>query len=245
MLTPGNLALRFLGAIQFLTTIPISRSTVPPHEAAPFFPLIGALSALPLAFLPLPAPLAAALTLTTQLVLTGMLHEDGLADIADGVRKGRTPERMFEIIKDSRIGSYGACALILALLLRWQALSLLPRYPLIIIPTVAAAESLSRCAILWLGFLARPARPGMGAWLSESRSTFTLLSSLLFAAAWAYWAGPFHGLLLIIGLYLLALAASLYFSARLGGVVGDCFGALQQLTVIYTLSVLLWPKSSW
>ncbi|MFN7545613.1 MAG: hypothetical protein ACK5TN_22775, partial [Acidobacteriota bacterium] len=60
MLSPGNLGLRFLGAIQFLTTIPISRSTVPPHEAAPFFPLIGAgigaLSALPHAVRPPPPP---------------------------------------------------------------------------------------------------------------------------------------------------------------------------------------------
>ncbi|MFN9432950.1 MAG: adenosylcobinamide-GDP ribazoletransferase, partial [Acidobacteriota bacterium] len=142
MLSPGNLGLRFLGAIQFLTTIPISRSTVPPHEAAPFFPLIGAgigaLSALPLAFLPLPAPLSAALTLSLQLILTGMLHEDGLADISDGVRKGSTPERMFAIIKDSRIGSYGACARILALFFRWQAISLIPRAPFGAVPTIAA-----------------------------------------------------------------------------------------------------------
>lgn len=245
MLSPGNLGLRFLGAIQFLTTIPISRSTVPPHEAAPFFPLIGAgigaLSALPLAFLPLPAPLSAALTLSLQLILTGMLHEDGLADISDGVRKGRAPERMFEIIKDPRIGSYGACTLILALLFRWQALSLIPPSPFVAVPTIAATESLSRCAILWLGFLARPARPGMGAWLSESHSPFTLLSSLLFAAGWALWAGPLPGLSLLLGLFLLALAASLYFHARLGGVVGDCFGALQQITVIYCLLVFLWP----
>ncbi len=238
----GKLGLRFLGAFQFLTVIPIHRSTVPPHEAALFFPLVGAsvglISCLP-TLLELPAGMEAGLVLALQLALTGMLHEDGLADVADAVRAGRTREKMFEILKDSRIGSYGASALGVAILLRWQGLANVAD------PwrMVAASEALSRCAILWLGFATPAARQGMGAWLCESRDGATRAASLLCAAPCLYIVGWQTGLALAAGLIGMVLAARWYFIRRLGGVVGDCFGAVQQAAVIYCLYVYAWPIS--
>jgi adenosylcobinamide-GDP ribazoletransferase len=247
----GKLWLRLLGAFQFLTVIPIQRSTAPVHESAPFFPLAGAFigiaSSLPILLLPLPAGLEAALALAVQLVITGMLHEDGLADIADALRAGRTREKMFEIIKDSRIGSYGASALIAALILRWQGLTILAasqRTSLQILSLLAASEALSRCAILWLAHVTPPAREGMGAWLSEGKSAVTLIASIAQALFFASLAGVEQGLWLIVGLLPLVVLARLYFVKRLGGVVGDCFGAFQQAAVIYCLLVCAWPRSS-
>ena len=232
----SKLQLRFLGAVQFLTVIPVSRSTVPVHESAPFFPFVGAiaglLSSLPMAWLPLPSGIEAAITLSIQLLLTGMLHEDGLADIADGVRAGRTREKMFEIIKDSRVGSYGVSALCVALILRWQGLAL-----------VAASEGLSRCAILWLGLVTPAARQGMGAYLSEHRSKLTTVASLLQATLFVSFLDLSSALWLLGGLMAMVALARHYFMLRLGGVVGDCFGALQQACVIYCLVVYAWPNS--
>lgn len=243
-----NLLLRFMGAIQFLTILPIAGSTAPVHESAPFFPVIGAMiglvSSLPMAWLPTPMGLNAALTLCLQLILTGMLHEDGLADIADAVRAGRTRERIFEILKDSHVGSFGVAALVIALILRWQGLSGTANpylNPFQIMGYVAAAEGLSRCAILWLGLVTPAARPGSGADLSENRSFFILIASMVQAVFLSSFIALNLRLWLLGGLLLIVAIARRYFISRLGGVVGDCFGAVQQVAVIYCLIVYSWP----
>src|SRR5262249_50123562 len=87
--------------------------------------LVGALGALAYWIairLGLPPLVAAAVALATGLVATGCLHEDGLADTADGFG-GNGRERKLEIMRDSRLGTYGACALLMSLLLRWSALA--------------------------------------------------------------------------------------------------------------------------
>src|SRR5258707_9364110 len=71
----------------------------------------------------LPSALAATLALGATLLITGCLHEDGLADTADGLGGGRDRARKLEIMRDSRLGTYGACALMMSLLLRWTALA--------------------------------------------------------------------------------------------------------------------------
>src|SRR6202020_248337 len=74
----------------------------------------------------LPASIAALITVTFWTLISGVLHEDGLADVADAMRAGRTRERMIAILKDSRIGTYGAVAIVLTLVARWQALEHVP-----------------------------------------------------------------------------------------------------------------------
>src|SRR5260370_3066450 len=88
--------------------------------------LVGSTGALTYAIasgIRLPSAVAAALALGATLLLTGCLHEDGLADTADGLGGGRDRARKLEIMRDSRLGTYGACALIMSLLLRWTALA--------------------------------------------------------------------------------------------------------------------------
>src|SRR5690606_40192087 len=76
-------------------------------------------------WLGLPSGPAAALALAAAMLMTGCLHEDGLSDVADGIGGGSTRERKLEIMRDSRIGSYGTAALVISLLLRWSALAAL------------------------------------------------------------------------------------------------------------------------
>ena len=119
---------RFGGSFQFLTALPIHGDTSSPTEAAVFFPLTGAVLG---AFAGIVAQygsmafgrsLGSLLALTCLLCISGGLHEDGLADVADAIRAGRSRERMLEILKDSRIGAYGASALIVCFLLRWESI---------------------------------------------------------------------------------------------------------------------------
>src|SRR4051794_34735753 len=127
---------RLLAAMQFLTVFPIARNTAAPSQAAVFFPLTGALlgasagaifSGSRIWFHP---SMAALLSLAWLVIITGCLHEDGLADVADAFRAGRSREKILLILKDSRIGTYGAVALIVTFLIRWQALAGIRTNPL-------------------------------------------------------------------------------------------------------------------
>src|SRR5580698_7248685 len=116
-------------AILFSTRVPLPRATPVAGsaiaQAAWAFPvagiLVGVIGALVYALahrLGLPAWPTAALSIVATLLATGCLHEDGLADTADGFGGGATREQKLDIMRDSRIGTYGVCALIVALLLR-------------------------------------------------------------------------------------------------------------------------------
>src|SRR4051794_36861982 len=98
-------------ALQFLTILPVPGPPGKPGEAAWAFPIVGALFGLLCAVI-LPWKLGPILAMIAVAALTGGLHEDGLADVCDAVRKYRTREQMHRILKDSRIGVYGALALI-------------------------------------------------------------------------------------------------------------------------------------
>ncbi|MDZ4798973.1 MAG: adenosylcobinamide-GDP ribazoletransferase, partial [Bryobacteraceae bacterium] len=127
---------RLLGAIQFLTIIPVRTQTANPGQSALFFPLVGAAlgiagaCALIASRGYLPWSLASLLVLALWSLITGGLHEDAVADVADAVRAWRTPEHIHAILKDSRIGAHGATALIFLLLIRWQALAAITADPL-------------------------------------------------------------------------------------------------------------------
>src|SRR4051812_43396461 len=109
---------RLFAAIQFLTIIPARSSATSPAEAALFFPLVGALigAGAGVVYLaasyPFPPSVAAILALSFLLIVTGALHEDGLADVFDAFRAERSPQRIHAILKDSRVGTFGVLALL-------------------------------------------------------------------------------------------------------------------------------------
>src|SRR5215467_3475669 len=114
-------------AISFLTVIPMGRTSVPAGRAAALFPLVGAgLGAAGTALYlgagsVLPASLAALIVVVFWVAISGVIHEDGLADVADALRAGRSKEKMIAILKDSRIGTFGAVAIVVSFVARWQA----------------------------------------------------------------------------------------------------------------------------
>jgi adenosylcobinamide-GDP ribazoletransferase len=210
--------------------------------------LLAAIGALALAFadaVGLPPLVCAGLAVGVQLLATGALHEDGLADVADGFGGGATRERKLEIMRDSRIGAYGAAALALSLLLRVGALGALLEHGLgAAAAGMILAGAASRAAALAPLALLDPARAdGLGAGAGRLGS-----GGVVAAAATASIIAVLLGLggiglgraILALGL---ALAAALAMAAiarrQIGGQTGDVAGAAQQLAEIACLCGLL------
>ena len=138
-----------LVAIQTLTRLPVPSPKRPPDArvlawSGVFYPLVGALlggvgvAAYLCLGAVLPRSVVMLLILSLWAFLTGALHEDGLADTFDAFGSQRSGEDVLRVLKDSRVGSYGSLALILATLLRWQGLTLLR--PELTIATLVAAQ---------------------------------------------------------------------------------------------------------
>jgi adenosylcobinamide-GDP ribazoletransferase len=206
-------------ALQFLTVLPVPSGKGPGYGAA-WFPVVGVLLGL-LAAAVLTLPLGSVLCLVALAFITGGLHEDGLADVCDALRAYRGRERMFEILHDSRIGAHGALALVLATLLRWQALEHLTGNAAVRLPITLG---LSRAAMVLLAAWTPPAGDGRG---REFRSTLTAPVVGLVTAQCALLLaglGPAAGLTIAATQLALLLATRVWFTSRLGGVNGDCLG---------------------
>jgi adenosylcobinamide-GDP ribazoletransferase len=208
-------------AIQFLTIIPLPAPAAPAGSAAPWFPLVGAVIGLAAAGA-MQLPLGPAIALALIALLTGALHEDGLADVADALRAHRTREQMFHIMKDPKIGAHGAVALVLSFLIRWQALSHAGGNAWVLLP---AAYGMSRASMVLLAAWTPSAGFGLAAdfirTLSSRAPLAVAASCMPLAALAGFPAGP---VLLAVNLAVVLCARAL-FKARLGGVTGDCLGA--------------------
>lgn len=200
--------------------------------------------------------LSATLALATLAVTTGALHEDGLADAADGLFGGRNVERRLEIMKDSRLGSYGALAMGLALLLRVCALAVIidRAGPVVAAAVFLMAAVLSRLSGVRLLAMMAPARPN-GASAAVGRP-----SRLTAGLAYAIGLGLALGFCLVAGLPLRALLLGLVLTALnaalvtrlcrrlIGGQTGDIAGATQQcdeIALYLGFALLLNAGKSW
>jgi adenosylcobinamide-GDP ribazoletransferase len=241
---------RFLSAIQFLTVVPVHRETASPGAAAVFFPLTGALlgatagTVLLLSRMALDRSISALLAVAWLLVVTGCLHEDGLADVADAVRAGRSRQKMLDILKDSRIGTYGAVALILSVGMRWQSLVVPATNP---VPGLTAALCLSRASLVALAAVTPAVGGGMGEAFAKSCTRHVLLGVLTQAVAIAglmsFFADWRTMAIMIAASAVVVLLARVFFVRRLGGVNGDCLGATCQAVEVVNLVILTWHLS--
>ncbi len=217
-----------VGAVCLLTRLPVGRLAAAhpaPAGCVWAYPVAGAVAGLLAAavlrlgrMVGMGQPVAVVWALAAAVLVTGGLHEDGLADMADGFGGGRTRERKLAIMRDSRIGSYGALTMAFSLALRAAPLALSARPE----RAVLLAGVLGRGAMLLPMLLLRPARPdGLGASLREARRG-RMLAGLAICAATA-WAAP--------GAALAALAAGLAVAGlahrQVGGYTGDVLGAAE------------------
>jgi adenosylcobinamide-GDP ribazoletransferase len=248
----------FLACLSFFSRLPLPQAP----GASPFprplrlAPLAGALlglaSALPFVvalYWNEPPLVAALLALAAAAMLSGGLHEDGLADVADGFGGGFSRERKLEIMRDSRIGAFGASALILSFGLRATALAALAATPGDAVAVLVAAGAASRLACLAPLLLLPPARSDgagrMAAGLTPEEAKPTVVLALAFSLLpWfagfsfaATLAAPVLAGAAVWGLCQLA-------RAQIGGQTGDVAGAAQQISEIAFLLVFASASAS-
>jgi adenosylcobinamide-GDP ribazoletransferase len=157
--------------------------------------------------------------------------------VADAVRAGRTREKMMAILKDSRIGTYGALALIVTVAMRWQALAQTNMNP---VTGMSAAVALSRASLVALASIAPAAGDGIGAAFARSCSRAVVLVSVASAVVISLLVDLRYAAAMILASALIVLLARTYFVRRLGGVNGDCLGATCHLVETVNMVILAW-----
>jgi len=184
----------------------------------------------------LPSLPAAGLTVAATLVVTGCLHEDGLADVADAFG-GNTRERRLEIMRDSRVGTYGACALSMSLLLRTAALASIAA-PAAAALVLIAAHTAARAGMpLFMGLVPAARVDGLAAGVGRPPTASIGAAVLLGVIALVLGLGPAAGFCAIV-LLAAALALLSWLAIRqFGGQTGDVLGAVEQLGEIAILLV--------
>lgn len=180
---------------------------------------------------------AAALGIGTVIALTGALHEDGLADAADGFGAGRDRDAKLTIMRDTRIGAFGMLALILSVILRVGALAAIPG-TLSAGAAMIAAASLSRAVIPAVMANLEPARlQGLAVSAGKPPQDRVIAAGLLGALFVLLLLGPFTGFIALLCGVGAASALALFAKKQIGGYTGDVLGAIQQITEIAVLLV--------
>lgn len=203
--------------------------------------VVGALVAWISNWLGLGPGIAAALALGAMTLSTGAMHDDGLADCADGMWGGHDPARRLEIMKDCHIGTYGVLALILSFVLQWQALSALFAAGHVIAPLVAAAV-VSRAPMVAIMNLLEPARPGGLSGGFGRPSTDTMYLAIICALIPALLFAGFATIFLIACAAIAAGTVALIAKNKINGQTGDVLGAVQKITeiAVYLACAAMW-----
>ena len=244
----------FLIALQFFTRIPIPAWVGFRDEwlnrSARYFPLVGLVVGSVTAVVYVAAhalwvtPVAVLLSMVAGILLTGAFHEDGFADVCDGFGGGHTPDRVLEIMKDSRVGAYGVIGAVCMLMLKWQALAALPAH--VVPAALLLAHPLSRLAssaLIWALPYARA--NGKAKPLAQSMGLFDLcigVALLILVVGGLYLAGLFSLARCAASAMVAGLCAwrmGRWFIRRIGGYTGDCLGAVQQVSELAIYLTLL------
>ncbi len=252
--------LRLVGvALQFLTRVPVRVGFDPLwlNQSARHFPLVGALVGAVAALVLwaagwlFPHAVAVGLSMLATMVLTGAFHEDGLADTCDALGGAVSRERALEIMKDSRIGTYGAVGLVLVLGLKASTLAVLPLVwamaALLLAHTVSRTAAVALIRFLpYAGDVSQAKAKPLAERISGGGLCVALGWPLVLGVALIVWR---HGWCPMVATSwalaaLGAWACGRWFMRRLGGITGDALGATQQLTELLVLLGWLawWPR---
>lgn len=243
-------------AIMFLTRVPVGRfcsgDAAVLARATRYFPLVGALIgcvlsvALALLLTLFPPSVAVALIMVLAVLLTGAFHEDGLADVADSAGAFGL-DRKLEIMRDSRVGTYGSLALVLLVLLKFVSIRELVHINLgMCVAALITAQVLSRWGSVWLMATVAYARPeAANKVVADGVNARRLLESsawaILLLLPVAFYVSPSFYLALPVAWVVVTLCGY-RFKKVLGGITGDCLGAANQLVEvsIYLFTVAVW-----
>src|SRR5216684_943477 len=245
--------MELVAALRFLSVLPLPGRTqrFGKDEAAPllvvggaYFPLVGLLLACLLWFLvllltPLVPQLAlAALLVVVLVMLTGGLHLDGLMDSCDGLFGGSTRERKLEIMRDSRVGSFGVLGGACILLLKFALLASVRGHALPLALLVALPSA--RWAMVLALRVFPSARPtGLGAAFHHAITTERSVIAGIIALAIVLLAGQFIGLIAWSIVTIITLVLGFCITRIIGGLTGDNYGAIEEIAEVIALLVLV------
>ncbi|MCL4295848.1 MAG: adenosylcobinamide-GDP ribazoletransferase [Anaerolineae bacterium] len=238
----------FALAWRLLTLIPLpflpTAADRPAGLAAAYYPLVGLMLGLILAgadelfFLFLPPGLAAVLLLALWAGLTGLLHLDGFMDSCDGLLPPRDSARRLEIMKDSRVGAFGAVGVILLLLIKFNALATLP--PAYRMPALIVIPALARWAMTWAMArypLAR--REGVSVFFSAGLGWRQVIAASVMAGAAALILMNGWGAVMLVLTWVVMTGIARLAMARIAGLTGDVYGAICEVTETILLAVIV------
>lgn len=244
----------FITGLQFLTRIHVSQQSEWSPESfgrsVKFFPLIGGILGMLLVminylfteYLPftgfyMPPHILAIVLIIASVILTGGLHCDGFMDTMDGIFSGRSQQRMLEIMKDSRVGANGVMAFVLLMILKWSLLMDISPQSL---PTALLIMPLLGRFTMVMGITLFPyARPdGIGKAFAQYADKYTLYISLLLTLLMIVPLGK--QAILSLGIVSIgSLLFARFVTHLLGGLTGDVYGAISELTEIMVLFIFL------
>ncbi|MCG7535322.1 adenosylcobinamide-GDP ribazoletransferase [Pseudoalteromonas sp. OOF1S-7] len=256
-----NALRQFKLAVIFLTRIPVKVagevSSQDINQASGYFAWVGVLLGVLLALIYsvlsyfLPEGIAVLLTLGGGLLITGAFHEDGFADVWDGFGGGWSVADKLTIMKDSRLGTYGAAALVILLLTKYQALLVLSERTIYVCSALILAHGLSRVMatslIGKLGYVQADTRskvkPVAQSLAYESKQLLYVCGFALLIVSWLAGLFTLWQSIALLGVLWLCRAICIYwFKRQLGGYTGDCLGATQQLgeVAVYLFCLGVW-----
>ena len=245
----GEFVNDFLLMVQFLTRIPVNKNLHCEKEnfrkASIFMPVIGLIVGgiqwilYKLAVLVLPANVSVAIAMLLGIMVTGALHIDGLGDMCDGFFAFKGNDRIIEIIKDSRIGSYACVTIVMDLLLKYSLLCfIVPRFSLAMI----AAPVIGRFSIVFIAFIGKTAKStGSGNLFIGNIGKLQLFITVCITALLLIFIvglNPEYTAALLLASLILASVFNLYCNRKIGGLTGDLFGADNEMAEIITMLII-------
>ncbi len=239
--------MRFLAALQFLTIIPIPwrREASPENlgRSVGYFPVIGLIIGLILAGLNwlfghiLPSEIVNVLLIVSLVVLSGALHLDGFVDTCDGIGGHKTVEDRWQVMHDSRAGSFGIVGVVLLLLVKYVSLNSIPE-PLLV-TTLVLMPVVSRWVMVYAVFAYPYAKPsGLGKVLKQGTNWPKFTMATLIAVAVAAVLAQLAGLAIMFLIWIIAVVMAAYFKSKFSGLTGDTYGAINEVAEVSVLILI-------
>ena len=244
--------MRFLAALRFLTIIPLLRGReVSPEDLARstgYFPVVGLIIGLLLAGLHwllgwfLPAAVVNILLIIFLAAITGALHLDGLADTCDGIASGKTIEERWQVMRDSRVGSFGIVGVCCLLLVKYVSLNNVPQS--LVMTSLVLMPVVSRWAMVYAIFVYPYAKPsGLGKVFKQGVNwqmfTVATVITLVVAIGLARLANVTYfylaGFAIMLAIWVIVVIMATYLKRKFSGLTGDTYGAINEVAEVGVL----------
>ncbi len=182
----------------------------------------------------LPSAVVNTLLIVCLVVLSGALHLDGFVDTCDGIAGHKTPEERWQVMHDSRAGAFGIIGIVLLLLVKYISLNNVPET--LVMTTLVLMPVVSRWAMVYTVFAYPYARPsGLGKVFKQGVSWQGFVAATLITLVAAYILSQFVGLAIMLGVWVIVVAAAAYLKRKFAGLTGDTYGAINEIAEVCVL----------